>query len=138
MIHSSTQWDLVNGFYHKVVPVYDEFLRKAAQGDVMHNDDTPSTILEIMKEERSDGRSGIFTSSIVSQVDGCIVVLFFSGVDHAGENLAKVLKHRDADRSPPIHMCDALSRNYPKASTLLISFRCSISIGNLIRFSVDS
>ncbi len=34
-----------------------------------------------------------------------------SGWRHAGENLAQVLEHRAAELSPPIQMCDALSRN---------------------------
>jgi hypothetical protein len=39
--------------------------------------------------------------------------LFFSGRQHAGENLADVLARRAADLPPPIQMCDALSRNLP-------------------------
>lgn len=111
---SSTQWDLVKASYHKVLPAYDELLKVAAQGDVLHNDDTTVKILEIMREERTDERTGTFTTGIVSQTDEHSIALFFSGVNHAGENLATVLQQRDADRSPPIHMCDALSRNYPK------------------------
>jgi hypothetical protein len=42
------------------------------------------------------------------------VTLFFTGRDHAGENLAKVLDHREAERSPPLHMCDGLAQNVPK------------------------
>jgi hypothetical protein len=39
------------------------------------------------------------------------VALFFTGHKHAGENLGDVLKHRASELAPPIHMCDALSRN---------------------------
>src|SRR6202043_2135153 len=35
------------------------------------------------------------------------------GRQHAGENLADVLRHRAAELPPPIQMCDALSRNLP-------------------------
>ena len=35
----------------------------------------------------------------------------FTGWQHAGENLAAVLRRRGADLEPPIQMCDALSRN---------------------------
>lgn len=109
---SSTQWDLIKAFYPMVYPAYGALLELAGQADIVYNDDTSVKILEIMAEKRQDGRSGIFTSGIVAQVDAKYIALFFSGVDHAGENLAKVLEQRDADRSPPIHMCDALSRNY--------------------------
>jgi len=39
--------------------------------------------------------------------------LFFSGRQHAGENLKDVLIERAAELAPPIQMCDALSRNLP-------------------------
>jgi len=45
------------------------------------------------------------------------IALYFSGREHAGENLGKVLKQRAADSQaavPAIQMCDALSRNVPK------------------------
>jgi transposase len=40
--------------------------------------------------------------------------LYFTGRQHAGENLADVLQQRAAELPPPIQMCDALSRNVPK------------------------
>lgn len=42
------------------------------------------------------------------------MALFFTGRRHAGENFARVLGHRAKGLSPPIQMCDALSRNLPK------------------------
>jgi hypothetical protein len=39
--------------------------------------------------------------------------LFFSGRQHAGENLQDVLRQRAVALAPPIQMCDALSRNLP-------------------------
>jgi hypothetical protein len=42
--------------------------------------------------------------------------LYFTGRQHAGENLADVVKHRAPGLSAPIQMCDALSRNTPKLS----------------------
>ena len=50
---------------------------------------------------------------MVALRDGHQVALFFSGHQHAGENLADVLKHRAKELPPPIQMCDALSRNLP-------------------------
>ncbi len=50
---------------------------------------------------------------MVALCDGHRVALFFSGHQHAGENLADVLKRRAAELPPPIQMCDALSRNLP-------------------------
>ncbi len=40
--------------------------------------------------------------------------MFFTGRQHAGENLAVILAKRVDALEPPIQMCDALSRNLPK------------------------
>jgi len=58
-------------------------------------------------------RRGMFTSGIVSTDGDRRIALFFSGRQHAGENLADVLARRAAALGPPIQMCDALSRNLP-------------------------
>jgi transposase len=56
----------------------------------------------------------MFTSAILSEVGGHKMALFFTGRNHAGENLAHVLAKRKSGLDPPIQMCDALSRNLPK------------------------
>ena len=58
-------------------------------------------------------RTGMFTSGIVATRDGQRIALFFSGHQHAGENLKDVLSRRAAELAAPIQMCDALSRNLP-------------------------
>jgi transposase len=121
---ASTQWDVVEAVAGSLTPVLEELVRQAAQGEVLHNDDTTVKILELMgerarqealagAEDDADDRQGLFTSGVVALRDGHRVALFFSGRRHAGENLAQVLKHRAAELPPPIQMCDALSRNLP-------------------------
>jgi transposase len=112
---AATQWEVVEEAAELIRPAYDELVRQAAQGEVLHNDDTGMRILRLAREP-SDERTGIFTSGIVSTGPGWKIALYFSGSKHAGENLADVLKHRAADASAPIQMCDALSRNSPKLS----------------------
>jgi len=57
----------------------------------------------------------VFTSNILAiTADNHKIALYFTGRQHAGENMADVLKQR-ASKAPPIQMCDALSRNTPKA-----------------------
>ena len=58
-------------------------------------------------------RRGLFTSGVVSTREGRRIALFFSGRQHAGENLKDVLAERAAELAAPIQMCDALSRNMP-------------------------
>jgi transposase len=164
---ASTQWDIVRAQAERAEPVLEELIRQAAQGEVVHNDDTTVKILEVMDERARQGalaadaaddtvedsveapveppgesaaensadhatpgarstkrpaseRKGTFTSGIVATREGRRMALFFSGRQHAGENLADVLARRAAELAPPIQMCDALSRNLPaKLKTIL-------------------
>jgi transposase len=101
-------------------PALEELIRQAAQGSVMHNDDTSMRILRLAREP-GDKRTGTFTSGIVSLVGAWTIALFFTGWKHAGENLADVLKQRAGELPTPIQMCDALSRNTPKGVETLIA-----------------
>jgi hypothetical protein len=73
--------------------VLDELIRQAAQGSVVHNDDTGMRILKLARDT-DDGRTGTFTSGIVSIWREWKIALYFTGWKHAGENLADVLKQR--------------------------------------------
>jgi hypothetical protein len=126
---SSTQWDIVNQTAGVIDPVYTQLVQEAAQGQVLHNDDTSMKVLELMgkraREQALSGegseRRGIFTSGIVSIDEGHKIALFFTGHKHAGENLQQVLARRAAERGPPIQMCDALSRNLPKEFEVIVA-----------------
>src|SRR5947199_10064252 len=62
---AATQWELVEETAALIQPVHEELIRQAAQGEVLHNDDTSMRVLE-MEREPSDERTGVFTSGIVS------------------------------------------------------------------------
>jgi len=123
---ASTQWEVVEEAAEVIRPAFDELIRQAAQGEVFYNDDTSMKILALARasprrvegeEEASSARerTGLFTSGIVSRTrQGQRIVMFFTGRKHAGENFARVLAERAQGLSPPIQMCDALSRNFPK------------------------
>jgi transposase len=128
---ASTQWEIVRTKAEKIEPVFEELIRQAADGEVIHNDDTWVKILEIMKErsheppraggtvddddisENKPERRGTFTSGVVSSREGRRIALFLSGRRHAGENLREVLLRRAKTLDAPIQMCDALTRNLP-------------------------
>jgi transposase len=110
---AATQWEVVEEAAELITPARDELIRQAAQGEVLHNDDTGMRVLRLAREP-SDERTGVFTSGIVSTGQGWKIALYFTGRQHAGENIADVLKQRTQQSSPPIQMCDALSRNVPK------------------------
>jgi hypothetical protein len=120
---TSTQWEIVAETAGVIHPAFDELIRQAAQGEVFYNDDTKMKVLALADAIRtevkeasssSDERTGLFTSGIVSTRQGQRVALYFTGRRHAGENFAQVLAHRAEGLSPPIQMCDGLSRNLPK------------------------
>ena len=118
---AATQWDILTACRPAFIPIHERLIFTAAQGKVIHNDDTGMKVLELsalMESESADGaqqrpsgRKGVFTSGIVSVDEGHRIALFFTGHQHAGENLADVLQHRAGELAPPIQMCDALSRN---------------------------
>ncbi|MBV8068853.1 MAG: IS66 family transposase [Acidobacteriaceae bacterium] len=110
---AATQWEIVEEAAELLKPALEELIRQAAQGDVLHNDDTSMRILRLAREP-SDKRTGTFTSGIVATRQGQKIALYFTGRQHAGENLAGVLRARAAELPPPLQMCDALSRNVPK------------------------
>jgi transposase len=136
---ASTQWEIVSAAAPTLTPASDELIRQAAQGTVVHNDDTTVKILELVNAKEnsqtsaeadessedptpvSSERTGTFTSGIVATAARHRIALFFSGRKHAGENLDQVLRHRAADLPPPIQMCDALSRNLPKELATIVA-----------------
>ena len=121
---ASTQWELVERRADGLLPVFDALVRLAAQGEVVHNDDTSMTVLELGERTREEalaagesekmaGRTGGRTTGIVSVVKERKVALYFTGRQLAGESLEEVLQERLARLPPPIQMSDALSHNLP-------------------------
>jgi len=126
---ASTQWELVAQKASSILPVYECLMEQAAQGELLHNDDTAMKILQYLgkraeKYEDPDSdkaaRTGIFTTGIISVVEGHKIALFFTGRNHAGENMARVLEKRKEGRPPPLQMCDALSRNLPQKFKVIL------------------
>ena len=97
---ATTQCEIVAETAERIQPALHEFIRQAAQGEVLYNDDTFMRVLALRRGgegEESGERTGVFTSGIVSTGEGRRMVLFFTGRKHAGENLGEVLKRRVAE-----------------------------------------
>ena len=117
---ATTQWDVVQPAAGRLAPAFGELAQQAADGTVLHNDDTPMRILKFTAEARAEAlppgakqeRTGVFTSGVVAQTANGPIALFKTGPCHAGEHLAEVLDQRQ-DPQPPIQMSDALARNTP-------------------------
>jgi transposase len=115
---ASTQWELMAKAGQALEPVHEALITLAAQGQLIHNDDTKMRVQSLRREIQAaveaPERTGIFTTNLLSEVEGHRIALFVTGHRHAGENLDQLLARRATDASPPIQMCDALSRNPSK------------------------
>ena len=125
---ASVQWEQVYRVSESLEPVFEHLMKEAAQAPVLFSDDTGMRVRSLRKEiqaEEKAKRTGIFTSGIVGKLEDRCVSLFFTGRNHAGENLSKVLAHREADRSVPLHMCDGLASNDPKGHST-VEAQCNV------------
>lgn len=97
--------------------VYRVLVDRGAQGSLVHYDDMDIKILELMKENKlrdpDKERVGMFTTAMISRVEEREIALFFTGRNHAGENIVALLKKRTPGADPPMLMCDGSSRNPP-------------------------
>lgn len=113
----STQWQLVEEVANSVYPIFYHLENLAAQGRLVHADDTTvrilSCILENKNPETNLKRKGMFTTGILSYVAENKIYLYYSGRQHAGENIKNVLANRNKTLPPIQYICDALSRNVP-------------------------
>jgi len=146
---AATQWEIVAQTAGVLAPALAEMIRHAAQGQILHNDDTTMKVLDLARPTpeptasaaqpaegaaaaqpaeghteaagETSGRTGVFTSGIVSKAGDHQIALFFTGHKHAGENLLALLGQRSSELGPPIQMCDALSRNVPAALKTILA-----------------
>jgi hypothetical protein len=132
----ATQWDQIEKVGDCGYWVFEYLELLAAQGELIHQDDTSVRIVTLLKENqqiraqaaaqglaRPKERTGMFTTALVIRVGERMIFLYYSGRSHAGENLAALLEQRAADQAPPIVMSDALSRNEVDAG-LVIRCHC--------------
>ena len=128
---ASTQWELMEPLREQAQPIFDALVVQAANAPLLHHDDTTMRILDLRRPGSATAdelallaphRKGTFTTNVLAEVESHLVALYFTGWQHAGENLAAVLRQRAADLAPPIQMCDALSRNVCPASKTILAF----------------
>lgn len=111
---ASTQWDQISGLTHLIKPIVESMMKEASQGDLFYADDTGVKILSEMNEATRDKqteRKGVQTTVIISEWKGHKAVLFFSGYNHAGDNLGKLLNMREMGLDQPVQITDGHSVN---------------------------
>ena len=114
---SSIQWEQAHRAAQAMEPALEHLIYLGAQAAVLYSDDTTMRVAELRQEIKAEAepkRTGIFTSGIVCEAAAHPIRLFFTGRQHAGENLARLLEDRAPGLAAPLHMCDGLSRNEPK------------------------
>lgn len=112
----STQWQLIEEVTDFAIIIFKVLERMAANGDIIHNDDSHVKITDLIRNHRlnpDQERTGTFTTGIMSRTEQCDIVLFYNSSLHAGENMERLLNKRDEGKDKVIQMCDALSRNIP-------------------------
>jgi transposase len=123
-VADATQWDQIEQVGDCSYRVFEVLERLAAQGELIHQDDTSVRILSLMTENltirthaearglsRPTERTGMFTTALVVKVGERTICLYYSGRAHAGENLKALLEQRQTGLDKPLVMSDALSRN---------------------------
>ena len=112
----ATQWELVEQVADSTYRVYEYLKCLGAQQPLVYQDDTGARILSLIQENQADPspeRKGMYTTVLRFEGEQSIC-LYFTGRQHAGENLDDLLAHRDPDLPPIQWMSDGLAANTPK------------------------
>lgn len=117
-ISSSSLWEMCEHVADCIYPVHDKLIEYAGNSNLIHIDDTKVHILSVQREKKGKGRKGTQTTGVVAKIDDHEINLFFSGRNHAGENLRDILENRNNSLSPPIVMADASAMNFSKVKDI--------------------
>ena len=137
----STQWEILDKAAKILKLILKELIRQAAQGEVLHSDDTSRKILKLERPEE-DTRTGVFTSGIFSTPGignkAPKIALFFTGTQHSGENLRDVLLHRAGELEAPIAMHDAETKNASKLKPANLQAELANCLPHGRRYFIDN
>jgi hypothetical protein len=120
----ATQWDQIEQVANCAYVVFAHLERLAAQGELIYQDDTSVRILSLIDENlkiqaaaearglvQPTERTGMHTTALVVKVGARTIILYYSGRNHAGENLQALLEQREVGLEKPLVMADALASN---------------------------
>lgn len=127
---AATQWHMVLRVFAPAYEVFKYLYTLAASSGMLLIDDTHIKINDLIKngfrgagppvknKDQSD-RHKIQTTTIVCKVEERTIVLYLSGLKHAGENLADLLACRAKNSAAPLQMSDALTQNTVPKGTVI-------------------
>lgn len=122
-IPSSTQWQLMEELAGCALLVFPALEEIAANGSLIHNDDTVLRIVDTIQHNRLNPdkkRTGMFTTGILAQNGSHKIALFYNSQRHSGENMELLLHKRNKNNGKVIQMCDALSHNIPETHDTIV------------------
>jgi transposase len=122
----ANQWMVVDQSDDHLQPLYNAMeihgIREALN---LRIDDTGSMVIEIMRQIKAevaalkalgqstkDIRTGINATGVYLETPNGKVILFFTGLHHAGEILDSLLRHRKPDGPKLVKVTDAASKNF--------------------------
>lgn len=106
---TSTQWDLVNEFSKAISPIHVELQKQAANMKAFGYDDTGARILQT-EPKNNDGNS-CHTTVVKFEDDDKSIVLFYTSLRYAGQNVAELMKLRTKDEEV-VSISDASFQNF--------------------------
>jgi transposase len=129
-VPDATQWDLIEHVGNCAYPIFKHLETLAAQGEVIYQDDTPARVLTLIDENQEAAtqaqdsaeatfRTGMYTTALIVQVGERQICLYYTGRQHAGENLEALLAKREPQRGKPLVMSDALASNNAQEKGLI-------------------
>jgi transposase len=131
-VPEATQWDQGERVGDCCQAIFKWLEKEAAQGEGIFQDDTPGRVLTLMEENqiarakaqaqgkaKPSERTGRYTTVLMVQVGDRRICLYYTGRQHAGENLAALLTKREPGRGKPLVMADALSQNQADEAGLI-------------------
>lgn len=139
-IADSNQWTMVDQSEDHIRPLYKALeisgMRTASN---LRIDDTGGMIVQIQRQinmetatlkllgqKTDDVRRGINATGVYLETPNGTVILYFTGLHHAGEILDLLLKHRDSNAPKLPKVTDGASKNFdPLLKDLLIEGVCN-------------
>jgi ssDNA-binding Zn-finger/Zn-ribbon topoisomerase 1 len=124
----SVQWDLMNSLAKILEAIWQEMLNIAREANSFYIDDTGNKILtktKELKELPKGERKKLQTTGIIAEVINQFkMVMFFTGIKYAGENMKDLLEGR-ISLDPVMIMSDALNQNNVKNTTGIVEINCN-------------
>lgn len=124
----ANQWTLADQSADLLFPLYKALEKHAVDNAIaMRIDDTGSMVIELRQQIRAeiaalqalgestkDVRTGINATGVYLETEQGKVLLFFTGLHHAGEIIDRLLAHRQAaqHRGKLVKVSDAASKNF--------------------------